>query len=1364
MLAEFLEREQLIQQFSTKTDSTKTVYTISNSKFYGELIFNGVEGSLAGANITVGGIAGANIKNGALTNNWVGGDIIVGNKTLNGGKKYDYSGLKLTAGGVVGSIANDGTVSNNYTWGNIELSKNAELFDGTDYAITELNVGGVAGYFASGTFKGNNSLTSIYIVQRAKKHNINAMIGNKPTNVTGSENYYTHQITLATELIDIRIDVYYWRDSGMLSKFNSVINNEKLPADQEAKGSKLNPTELKSNSDWAFNENESNDNENESNDNENTYYIMTSDKTLGSTDSSSSLNGHLVGDGHTIETAGKTPFDVVNGYVSGILFGIASTSEGTGAGGRVSGSTDSLPNGVATTNNGIIFAVNVSATGYYNGSLAQGNVRYSILSGIANTNNGLISDSGVILNVKDAHAGIAGSNSGVIANSYVTGVVHEGANWSFAGGSNGGIYNSYAAIKVQSDGSVVDGTKVETFFYDKYATEKTTGTGTAKTTDDMSIDTETSTSHGLLGDNWVQSTSYNFGYPYLGGGVYAGFDYMRKTLSDDIIGATYTMTGDDDKTWMTTIMGYLYHVNFNGKTIYFCDAFWGDYFWYDKRPSQITGSTDGPEFILNGILYRCSLITAKTIQISELYSAKVPSGSSYIPNPGKLAQMLTNDKDITLLADIDISKLDGEKSGTLANFNNSGWTGQDYSATLDGNNYQIFNLPSTTGGFVKTLTGTIQNVAIRYSSSVNGGDVGGYNRAGGVAAVNEGIISNVSSSGTRVSASNDAGGLVGYNTGKITDSANYNIVSGGNNNAGGIVGFVDKSSIISNNSNYGNIAGARVGGIAGELGVNSTASISYGYNYGTIIGRPGDGDQAAGGIVGLISGNNLTISNCYNSGEVDGTVNAGGIVGYVKPTTTNYGEVTFEGEEIGPLGAGRKETGHSYVKVLEQTYDIYGAVDWDGAYKYDISNYIKLGDNIIAQAKISNSGMSGTSLFFIEVDGKGILFSVTTEVTYDSHLVLYSAQTEGSIKITDISSGGVTLSSVYNRGSIKADGTGTIFAGGIAGRILGGTSIQRAINDGNVTSGSTSTATAFAGGIVGGTNPGGLNNTGSIDQVLNRGNITASSTDGGWADGLCNNVLSLGKVLNTGKVTDGTPNSQGGNGPTGNDHHNADPYESEQAAIDDIGNLAGNFGDNNWSSHTSATLGTDYTSSTKDGVTTYQVYTAKGFAYAINNLDSTSTIELMNNIDLSDYNWNLSFWQGATTETTYYVTGGEASFTIEDLTSAGFQNNKPQVNINGITYTLQWGGVGRPFYFTTSLTGMGWSGDLRIPTTEDNGITFDSGITGQFTATLTGTIGEKDARASCTLKINSGSFVYGTTSTTEGKVVYNGYEIYGYKA
>ena len=198
----------------------------------------------------------------------------------------------------------------------------------------------------------------------------------------------------------------------------------------------------------------------------------------------------------------------------------------------------------------------------------------------------------------------------------------------------------------------------------------------------------------------------------------------------------------------------------------------------------------------------------------------------------------------------------------------------------------------------------------------------------------------------------------------------------------------------------------------------------------------------------------------------------------------------------------------------------------------------------------------------------------------------------------------------------------------------------------------------------------------------------------------------LEKFLNTGKVTDGTPNSQGGNGPTGNDHHNADPYESEQAAIDDIGNLAGNFGDNNWSSHTSATLGTDYTSSTKDGVTTYQVYTAKGFAYAINNLDSTSTIELMNNIDLSDYNWNLSFWQGATTETTYYVTGGEASFTIEDLTSAGFQNNKPQVNINGITYTLQWGGVGRPFYFTTSLTGMGWSGDLRIPTTEDNGITF----------------------------------------------------------
>ena len=1372
---------------TASTVSTDTVYTISNSTNNGNISFNGAEVngnvSFEGANITVGGIAGANIKNGTLSNNksygdikignpevattissltnstivaggiaggmtnggtvsgnWVGGDIIVGSSTENS----PLTGLTFTAGGVVGSMTGTGEISNNYAWGNIELSKNAELFNNeNDYAIAELNVGGVVGSVSGTlTFTGNNSLTSIYIVQRAQTHNVYAMIGDKGDkdgeDITATENskqtnYYTHQITLTTELTNIATNVYYRRGSGMLSKFNDVINNEKLPADQKEAGSKLSPTT------WTGGNLE-----------EGKYYVMTSSVSISS--SVATLNGHLVGDGYIINSS-ATPFTSVNGYVSGILFGIASISEGTGAGGRVSGSTDSLPNGVATTNNGIIFAVNVSATGYYNGSLTHGNVRYSILSGIANTNNGLISDSGVVLNVKDAYAGISASNGGVIANTYVTGAVHEGANWSFAGGSNGGIYNSYAAIKTTSD--IVNGEKVENFFYDRFATETASVADSEeeKTTDDMSTVDGTKTdilendgdAKKLLGENWTQSTSYNFGYPYLGGGAYVEFGYMATCIGD----VTFSQTGVVDGAVSGSTGDYdVYRFTIAGQNIYIAyRSLWGRNYYYSlTKPSgsittmtRLSGNTLTLE--INGKTYVIALsrrLPSGTISCTVTYGENF-SSNSYVPNPGKLAQMLANNKNIILLADIDISKLDGD-SGTLANFNSSTWKGQDYSATLDGNNYQIFNLPNTTGGFVKELTGTIQNVAINYASGTNvtGANVGGCDRAGGVAAVNRGTIDNVSSSGATVSATNDVGGLVGYNSGVITEtgsisssgsithSANYNIVSG-DNNAGGIVGFVDNGTgAISNNSNYGAVGGTRVGGIAGELGADSTAGISNGYNYGAITGISGAGDQAAGGIVGLISGKG-NIWYCYNRGNVTGTVNAGGIVGYVKPNIIEVspelkGESgTFYGGNEGP--SCRVDS----FEFLGHTYQFIGDID-DGGDNADL--YVKVDGG--AEINIANGKAlyntpgqdTITGEYHAGNDGKfNYVFVCSMQNTnFEGKIIIVSVY----LYTTDISSGGATLYSVYNNGRIGVNGTGTIFAGGIAGRILGGTSIQGAINDGSVASGSGSTATtAFAGGIVGGTNPGGLNNTGSIDQVLNRGNITASSKDGGWADGLCNNVLSLGKVLNTGIVTDGTPNHQGGNGATGNEDHDAELYESEQAAINDIGDLAGNFEDNNWSSHTAATSGRDYVITTSDnGETIYKVYTGLGLAYAVLNASSTTTIKLMNNIDLSDYNWDLG---GFDENNTVVVPSGSGDMSV----SRDGNYYTGTVTIGGYTYTLLDGGQGgfisSPFGFSDrfSVTAGG-----SVNTT----FSFPNGITG----TLSGTM--EDGTGTLTLTINGGSY------------------------
>ena len=1292
------------------TDSTDTVYTISNSTNNGNISFNGAEVngnvSFEGANITVGGIAGANIKNGTLSNNksygdikignpevattissltnsttivaggiaggmtnggtvsgnWVGGDIIVGSSTENS----PLTGLTFTAGGVVGSMTGTGEISNNYAWGNIELSKNAELFNNeNDYAIAELNVGGVVGSVSGTlTFTGNNSLTSIYIVQRAQTHNVYAMIGDKDDeDITATENskqtnYYTHQITLATELTNIATNVYYNRNSGMLSKFNTVINNENLPADQKTGGSKLSPTT------WTGGDLATD-----------TYYVMTSGKTLSST--VSSLNGHLVGDGYMINSS-ATPFTSVNGYVSGILFGIASTSEGTGAGGRVSGSTDSLPNGVATTNNGIIFAVNVSATGYYNVSLTQGNVRYSILSGIANTNNGLISDSGVVLNVKDAYAGVSGSNSGVIANTYVTGAVHEGANWSFAGGSDGGIYNSYAAIKVQSavesiyqtSGLIVEGEKVENFFYDRFATETASVADSEeeKTTDDMSTVDGTETdilenddAKKLLGENWTQSTSYNFGYPYLGGGAYVEFGYMATCIGD----VTFSQTGVVDGTVSGSTGDYdVYRYNIFGQNLYLVYRLaHGFYYSLEKPSGYITSSMTGiglgeRSFSINvgGVDYTIYLSGMSDSSITYSCSNSVDSSNSYVPNPGKLAQALATNNDIYLLADMDISIFSSPLSvGNVALIVLEGvalsWQGQDYSATLDGNNYQIFNLPNTTGGFVKELTGTIQNVAINYASksNVTGANVGGFDRAGGVAAVNRGTIDNVSSSGATVSATNDAGGLVGYNSGVITEtgsisssgsithSANYNIVSG-DNNAGGIVGFVDNgTSTISNNSNYGTVEGTRVGGIAGELGAKSTANISYGYNYGAITGISGAGDQAAGGIVGLISNSSSNVENSYNSASVGGTVNAGGIVGLVakKAGTKPFGENKYymltEVNSSGVYSLGNSEhwddwehpeanktmngidpsatngnRGDSTVfSDLENRYK-------DGNYSLVFRVYIE-GNNTIEAMSI-NGYYNGyyTDDYYVKAsfsdDG-----TCTLKAIFGNYYVEFSCKRSNNkrwlhdfdITITDVTSN-VNIFDNINEGAVSVSG-GSSYAGGIVGRTMQNVSVSTSKNSGNVKNSAT-TGTNFAGGIIGGTYPGGASNIGKVENCLNTGAITANGGEG-WAHGIGNDLATILNSRNDGAISGSSGATDGDSGTLDEDR-----LPSFQSS-------------NNWSSHVDEAVsggsmgkGDYYYDSTNK---TYYVYTGLGLAYVANeegSVDSEAKVNLMNNIDLSDYN------------------------------------------------------------------------------------------------------------------------------------------------
>lgn len=121
------------------------------------------------------------------------------------------------------------------------------------------------------------------------------------------------------------------------------------------------------------------------------------------------------------------------------------------------------------------------------------------------------------------------------------------------------------------------------------------------------------------------------------------------------------------------------------------------------------------------------------------------------------------------------------------------------------------------------------------------------------------------------------GGIVGYN---YNNSKIYNCsVSGvitcvGTQMAGGISGNNTEKSIIEKCFNLSSISGPTL--IGGITGYQSNGSIVNScFNEGTI-----ESTNTVGGIVGRNNGENVLIKNCYNKGNIKGTVrNIGGIIG-----------------------------------------------------------------------------------------------------------------------------------------------------------------------------------------------------------------------------------------------------------------------------------------------------------------------------------------------------------------------------------------------------------------------------------------------------------------------------------------------------
>lgn len=1017
--------------------------TIKNASVMGDILFPSdynKEGETTGtpiaigekSTVNVGLIAGVlkkektNTEENTIENARVGGNIFFGNATIQG---------TINAGALVGTF-NGGTISGSYAWGNVEL-KNAKLLNGGKFEIKFLTVGGLVGNVGGATTLSDNySLTSMYITRLASldKTNINALVGTKPSSVEtkdkdGKEtNFYCHQINLATDTIGQNL--YYKNgivaeNKPILTKLKDLLINSLGGTINE--GSKLNP------SPYSGGETE-----------EGKYYYLYSSysnpSTPPSTPTENGFAGHLVGDGNNFVSS-TTPFDEIskNGYISGIRFVVTSTTEAENAG-RVRGNEfeeEDLPSGVAYENKGIIFAVNVYAKGFKGLDSSFGKVLYSFNAGIAQYNSGLISDCGVVLNVKSLYAGlvlICGTQGtpttknpgtpGVIKNSYATGAVHEKAEYALADCrrlTRGVIQNCYSAI--DSKNCIYQDFVAENCFYDKNAAknaynDSTFGLSlTGKSTDELStvnteetnilkneINGENNTERLTGNNNWKQDFRVNFGYPYLGENAYSGFDYLRyNTGGSSGYSSIISISEIDNPQKYQPKLKYIrsYGLNKNWKlySIYLGDGlgYYGKYIWINDGDYKFVDlSSTPPSFSETGnvtlsfsiidyfgrsIIFDFKIDTKKvSIELSGVKITDDPCVQ--IPNAGKLAQLQTHRT---------FSFDDGE-------FNS--WA-QKY-ILLSNIDLSAAGLPSwspigTANDEKNAFTGVfdgknykIYNIPEFEIKKARVGFFGylGYwiKKEGGEIKSAEGQILNcgfIYKDGTILKSTEDVGGVVGrIENGKVigVSSSGATVSHNGNDDYsyGGLVGSI-RNGEISNSSNYNTVSAKNnAGGIVGCA--NGDNSITGCNNFGVIK----DALRSAGIIGQLVS--SKEISNCRNYGKVSGT-SAGGIVGEQQSSSIsssqNYGSITGTTNAGGIVGvSGVVESGRivyvsvNYSPIAKKRVGLFKDEGFEGFVRFDNSEFFK---STIASFKIPGKGDKNYCFavkYLYEVDGGGVSYEL----------------------------------------------------------------------------------------------------------------------------------------------------------------------------------------------------------------------------------------------------------------------------------------------------------------------------------------------------------------------------------------------------
>ncbi|MDR2152846.1 MAG: hypothetical protein LBO72_08495 [Helicobacteraceae bacterium] len=283
-----------------------------------------------------------------------------------------------------------------------------------------------------------------------------------------------------------------------------------------------------------------------------------------------------------------------------------------------------------------------------------------------------------------------------------------------------------------------------------------------------------------------------------------------------------------------------------------------------------------------------------------------------------------------------------------------------FMGTLSGNGYAITELwidgeGDSHVGLFKTIGnyGAVKNLAVKTAigKEINGSSY----YSGAIAAINDGLIENVSFEGA-ISGVSNTGGIAGNNNGVISGAIFKGDVSG-SDHTGGIAGVNDGK--ISLSGFEGNVKGGDyAGGIAGRV---ENGDINDSYSKGEIIGG-----NNTGGIVGyFLEGR---VKNVYSAARIKGVNHVGGIAGYAynhgddnSEINNSYsiGNVIGEGNFTGGIaGFAVGDFGNGFLLIANS----YSEGNIGGDYKVGgivggaSGHWIKISNNAAINAKITATG------------------------------------------------------------------------------------------------------------------------------------------------------------------------------------------------------------------------------------------------------------------------------------------------------------------------------------------------------------------------------------------------------------------------